>query len=875
VNARTHSPESTRSRSPDRPERFRDFAGLTFDAVAERLHVDPSRGLDDTDARTRFERVRKSIIERSAAANAWALFARQFRSPLVGILIFAVVVSAIAREWTDAGVVLGIVVLSATLSFVQEWRASRAVAELTSRISLRSRVLRSGELRTIPSSELVVGDIIELNAGGLVPADAVLVDAKDFLVDEAVLTGESFPVEKEVGSFARDTPLARCLSVIFAGSTVRSGRARALIVATGSESELGDVAARLRLRAAETDFEHGVRQFGILVSQVMLILVGVVFVLDVVTAKPPIDSLLFAIAIAVGMAPEMLPAVITITLSRGARAMAERGVIVRRLAAIENLGSMDVLCTDKTGTLTEGVVDLEAALGPDGSPSTNALVLAFTNSSLETGFTNPIDAAIITAAERAGVTLPPTTKIDEIPYDFVRKRLGIVFERGGTRTLVVKGAFRNVLDVCSAFRSDGSVLPLDPERRRALLASADTHAAEGLRVLGLATGSIDPGRAYEKEDEHDLVFEGFLNFSDPPKAGIAAALDALRRLGVDVKVVTGDSRAAAVHLAERVGLDATAVLTASEVGDLSDLALLHRAERTTIFAEFDPNQKERLILALRKAGRCVGYMGDGINDALALHAADVGISVESAVDVAKEAADFVLVKRDLDVLRAGIVEGRRTFANTLKYVFTTTSANFGNMLSMAVASAFLPFLPLLATQVLLNNFLSDFPAMTIADDGVDPELVERPRRWNVPEIRRFMLEFGTISSVFDVITFVYLYRLVAMTPAGFQTGWFVESLLTELVIVFVVRTRRRIYASRPAPLLVASSIAVAAVAVGLPYSPLARTFGLVALPASVLASLIGLTLAYAFVSEAAKGHFFRRAEADAARARVTLSRLRV
>lgn len=837
------------SRDPDRG--FRRFAGRNFDGVLAELASPPS-GLAQQEAERRFATDGPNDLAARASSSMLTVLLRQFASPLVGILVFAALVSMAAREWTDAGVVLGIVFISALLSFVQEWRAERAVAELRSRVAPRASVKRDDAWESLPVSTLVVGDRVRLRGGSLVPADALVLTSRDLMVDEASLTGETFAVEKRTETFQRDTPLIGCCGVVFAGTTVRSGEAEVLVVGTGGASQLGLVAARLGSRAPETDFEQGVRRFGIMLSKVMFTLVGAVFVLNVVTDKPPIDSLLFAIAIAVGMAPEMLPAVITITLSNGARAMAAKGVIVRRLSAIENLGSMDVLCTDKTGTLTSGVVELENVLGPDGLDSERALSLAFANSSLESGLANALDDALVAFGKARGLTVSGLSKVDEVPYDFVRKRLGVVFDRDGVRTLIVKGAFKNVLSASAFIQEAGGAVALDDSRRADLTERADRLASEGRRVLGVASRAIGLKPTYSRDDEVEMVFEGFLAFSDPPKPDIDRVLESLRTLGITVKVVTGDSRVAAAHLVSRVGLDGAAILTSTEIGALSDAALPLVAQRTTVFAEVDPNQKERIISALRRAGHCVGYMGDGINDAPALHAADVGISVEGAVDVAKESADFVLMRPDLDVLSAGVEEGRRTFANTLKYVYTTTSANFGNMLSMAAASAFLPFLPLLAKQVLLNNFLSDIPAMTIATDGVDPESVERPRRWNINEIRRFMVAFGVTSSFFDLLTFAYLVWVVRATPEAFRTGWFIESLLTELVIVFVVRTRRSITRSRASSALLWSSVVVAVATMILPFTPIAPAFGLIPMPASVLVPLVGITVLYAVCSELVK-----------------------
>jgi P-type Mg2+ transporter len=560
-----------------------------------------------------------------------------------------------------------------------------------------------------------------------------------------------------------------------------------------------------------------------------------VFAINVFGAKPPIESLLFAIALAVGLAPELLPAILSITLARGAQRMAERGVIVRRLNSIENFGSMNILCTDKTGTLTQGIVKLDGAVDTEGKASPEVLQLAALNAGFQTGMANPLDEAILAAMKPE----EGYTKTDEIPYDFTRKRLSVVVEKDGARRLITKGALENLLAVCVNV----------PQGVGDQFAA---WSAKGIRVLGLATRALGAG---EKAEERDLIFTGFLLFFDPPKPGVDQALRALSKLGVTVKVITGDNHLVAAHLASEVGLDATGILTGTQIRELSDEALWHLAERTSLFVEVDPNQKERIILALQKMGNIVGYMGDGINDAPALHAADVGISVDSAVDVAKESADFVLLEHDLDVLRQGIEEGRRTFANTLKYIFTTTSANFGNMFSMAGASMFLPFLPLLANQILLNNFLSDIPGMAIASDDVDREWIERPHRWDVTYIRNFMVIFGLVSSVFDYLTFGVLLWGVHASEQEFRTGWFIESLLTELAVALVVRTRLPFYRSRPGKWLLISTIAVTALTLTIPYLPGSQYLGFIPLPFSLLGLVVGITILYMMAAEVAKRYF--------------------
>ena len=828
----------------------------SVDALAQSLRTGPS-GLSAAEARRRREAA--GSAPPPSRTKALRLFLQQFKSPLVLILVFAATVSVLTRDWVDAGIVLAIVLASAALSFQQEYRAGRAIEKLLARIAPSARVLRDGQPVTIAADDVVPGDMLVLSAGSLIAADARVIDADDFFVNQAVMTGETFPVEKHAEPVAESATMAERTNVVFKGTNVRSGTARALVYATGAGTEYGAIADRLALRAPETEFERGIRHFGQLLTQLMTLLVLGIFAVNVAYDRPVTDSLMFAVALAVGLAPEMLPAVISLTLARGAQRMAAGGVIVRRLAAIENFGAMDVLCTDKTGTLTAGIVRLDRACGAGGEPSARVQELAALNAALQTGLPNALDEAI-TAASPA-LDLARWDKTEEIPYDFVRKRLSVAVRsrapNGHENLLITKGALEPVLSICN--RVHGEEAALDAIRRAALLDRAARWGDEGYRVLGVATRHVEARPKYTAADEAEMRFEGYLLFFDPPKADAATTIRELAALGVQLKVITGDSRRVALHVANMVGMEVEGVLTGADLSTMRDEALWQNAERTTLFAEVDPNQKERIINALRRTGHVVGYLGDGINDAPALHAADVGISVDSAVDVAKETADFVLLEHSLSVLRDGIGEGRRVFANTMKYVYTTTSANFGNMLSMAALSLVIPFLPLLPKQILLNNFLSDLPAMAIAGDRVDPETIAVPRRWQVKRIRNFMLLFGGISSVFDGLTFVVLLLVLQVAPPEFRTAWFVESLLTELAILLVVRTQRPLFASRPSTALLWISAAVAVVAVALPYVPAAQAlFGFVPLPPTLLAVLVLITLLYTAASEAAKQVFFRR-----------------
>lgn len=816
-------------------------------------------GLSSAEASARLRLDGPNAIGRKGEVSAMSVFARQFRSPLVLILVFAAFVSAFVGEGSEAAIITVIVLASCFLSFTQEYGASKAMQVLTARISRKARVLRDGTEESVLTEAIVTGDVVRLSAGNLVPADGVLLKARDFNVSEAALTGETYPVVKSPGVSPAQAQIGQRNNAVYTGTSVRSGTATFLVVRTGDHTEYAAIAATIARTVPETEFARGIRRFGYLMTEIMLVIVILVFAANVLLHRPLIDSLLFSLALAVGLTPELLPAIISVTLARGARAMAAGGVIVRRLDAIENLGSMDLLCTDKTGTLTEGVIRLDACKDMEGGDSADVRFWAILNATLQSGMANPLDEAIGSAKTETD-PLAEWEKVDEIPYDFVRKRLSVVARRRGAAEdlMICKGAVSNVLEVCSSILDGATARPLDDSCKAQINDRVRDWSGQGYRVLGLAVRRFTDAKSYGRQDEADLGFAGFLLFLDPPKAGMAETLQALRGRGIAVKVITGDNRYVAAHLAEKIGLGHRNILTGEELARMTKEALFGRAQRTDLFVEIDPNQKERIIEALRRRGHVVGYLGDGINDAPALHEADIGISVDGAVDVAREAADMILLKRDLGVLLRGVDDGRRTFANTMKYISITTSANFGNMISMAFASLALPFLPMLAPQILLNNLLASLPSLAIARDRVDPEQIETPRRWDIGSIRRFMIYFGLVSSCFDFLTFGLLLLVMHANVGTFRTGWFVESLLTQLAIVLVIRTRKVFWQSRPGTLLAWLTLAVAALALLIPYLPGADWFGFVPLPAAVLGGLLAITAIYLTASEATKHWFFTR-----------------
>ena len=846
--ANPSDPPSAVPSPTDRPD-----WSLAADELLQR-HASRRSGLASADAQARLQQHGPNAIDERTSIALWRLALRQVSSPLVLILVIGGVISALLTSWADAATILAIVSGSAALGFWQELRASQAVESLRQRLALTARTWRDGAPARLPARELVAGDVVELSAGNLVPADGVVLEARDFLVTEASLTGETFPVEKHAGPITPNAALRERTNSVFLGSSVRSGSATVLITQTGERTVLGELASGLRLREPETRFALGTRRFGEMLLRVMFVVVIAVLAMNQWLGRPLIDSLLFAVALAVGLSPELLPAIVSVMLARGTRKLAAQGVLVRRLEAIEDLGGMNVLCTDKTGTLTQGEMTLDAAVDPQGADSPQVLRWAYLNAAFETGIENPLDAALVRAGEERALGTAGWRKVDEIPYDFVRKRLTIVAcdEHDGARWMVVKGAATQVLDCCREVASPEGPVPLDAAWRTRLDGFVQAQGESGLRVLALATRRVEQDRV-TLADEQGLTLQGFLSFSDPPKPSATLALQQLRRHGVRVKMITGDNRHVAAHVAQQVGLAPKAMLTGEAIAGLRDESLWHLAPRTDLFVEVDPSQKERIVRALQRTRHAVGFLGDGINDAPALHAADVGISVDQAVDVARESADIVLLQPDLGVLCRGVEEGRRTFANTLKYISLTISANFGNMVSMALATPFLPFLPLTATQILLNNFLSDLPAMALSTDRVEASQLRRPRAWKMASLRRFMLVFGLTSSVFDIITFAVLLWVLAADEAVFRTAWFQVSLLTELAVVLVLRSREPAWKSPPAPMLGGALLAVALVALALPYSgPLAAWLGFVPLPLGTSAAVAAIVLAYAASTELVK-----------------------
>jgi Mg2+-importing ATPase len=830
------------------------FWSVPSSELLQQLQTTP-QGLMSDEVQQRLLRYRSNLLKPKKKSDALTLLLAQFKSPIILILIFAAGLSLFLRNPMDATIILVIVLVSGFLGFWQERGAVNAVEKLYAIVQIKATLVRNGDSKEVPIEEVVPGDIVLIKASNIIPGDCLLLESKDLFVDEAALTGETYPVEKSIGILPPETPLSQRTNSLFMGTHVVSGSARAVVIRTGKETEFGKVSERLKLRPPETEFEHGVRRFGYFLMEITLVLVIAVFAINVYFARPVLESFLFAMALAVGLTPTLLPAIISINLAHGARRMALDKVIVKRLASIENFGSMNVLCSDKTGTLTEGVVRLHSALNVDGHESEKVLLCAFLNASYETGFMNPIDEAI---RKYRPFDLSGFKKLDEVPYDFIRKRLSILISKDDKHFLITKGALSNVLAVCSSTEmSEGKIVDIVTVKEQ-VQQRFEEFSRKGFRTLGVAYKDVGFDTVITREQEAGMTFLGFLILFDPPKPGIIETIRQLKHLGVSLKIITGDNRLLAASVSQQVELSNPRILTGGDLHRMSDEALLKRVNEVDVFAEVEPNHKERIILALKKAGHVVGYMGDGINDASALHTADVGISVDSGVDVAKEAADIVLLEKDLGVLVDGVREGRRTFANTLKYVFMATSANFGNMFSMAGASLFLPFLPLLPKQILLTNFLTDFPEMTIATDSVDRELVERPRRWNIQFIRNFMMTFGILSSVFDYLTFGVLLLILHANRDQFRTGWFLESVISASVIVLVIRTRRSFFKSKPGKYLLMATLLIVVVTILFPITPLGGLLGFQPLPITILLVIGMIVVLYIIAAEMTKKYFYRR-----------------
>ena len=826
----------------------------TTTALLDRLGTS-AQGVSTAEARKRLERCGPNELSTTGRYSTAAEIGRTLANPLLIILLVAGAASAFLGDAPSAVIIAGIVFLSSVLNVWQTARSEKAVKHLQQRVAPTATVRRDGAWLELPRHDIVVGDVVRVAAGDLVPADVRLLQALDLHVQQGALTGESLPAEKGVtdgplSAVGPDSP-----DLLYLGTSVVSGTGEAVVFATGASTAFGDIVERLAARPPETEFERGTRQYGMLIVRTVIALVLFILIVNVALGRGILPSLLFSVALAVGLTPEFLPMIMTVTLARGAQEMAKENVIVKHLSSIQNLGSIDVLCSDKTGTLTAGTMSLDASLDPFGSPSPRALLLAQLNSKFETGIKSPLDAAIL---ERPVPELAAFTKTDEVPFDFERRRLSVVVEKGNAFLLVTKGAPESVIAACTAYEVDGVVRDFDESSIEKCLNNFRVWSEKGFRVLAVAYRNVAGAAGFTAADERELTLVGFLTFADHLLEGIGKSISRLRSDGIAVKILTGDNEMVTRHICGQAGVCAGRIVLGSEVEGSNDAALAQLAESTHVFARVSPAQKHRILCALKAAGHVVGFIGDGINDAPSLHAADVGISVAGAVDIAREASDIVLLERRLDVLHAGIIAGRRSFANVLKYVFMGTSSNFGNMLSMAGAAVLLPFLPLLPTQILLNNFLYDFAQITIPTDNIDPVQVRGPQRWNIGTIKKFMLLTGPVSSAYDFLTFYALLKVFHFGETLFHTGWFVESLATQTLVLFVIRTAGRPWRNRPSAPLIVTTLLVVLIGVLLPYSPAARPLGLAALPASYFLFLVPIIVTYLVVIEIVKAKVMQR-----------------
>jgi Mg2+-importing ATPase len=827
------------------------------------LKTDPN-GLSSIESSFRLSKLGNNRLDTKKKKNFLSLFLSQFKSPIIIIFVFTALLSFFLGEREDALIIFAIILISSSLGFWQEKTASDVIHKLISTVKTKSKVLRDGKIKDIVSENIVSGDIIILESGDKIPADCKILESKDIFVNEATLTGETYPIEKsDVAILNKDVPLRKRLNSLFMGTFVISGTAKALVIHTGANTEIGKISSRLNYKQ-DTEFQKGIKQLGYFLVEITLLLVISIFLINVYLGRPVLESFLFPLALAIGLTPQLLPTIISINLSHGARRMANEKVIVKRPESIENLGSMDILCTDKTGTITTGELKLYSYSDINGHNNEKILLYAYLNAMYETGYANPIDKAI---KEYKNLDISNYSKLDEIPYDCIRKRLSIAVSitentsqnKRNQSMIITKGALQNILDICSFVEIDNEKVEHISTYYQKIIDTFKDLGNQGFRVLGIAHKIINENSysvVIDKDDETDMIFLGFLIFFDPIKSEVPDSLNKLHKLGVSVKIITGDNRHVAKHVAQKIGLTNTEIVIGEEVHHMSSTVLAHKVTFVDIFAEIEPNQKEQIILALRKAGYGVGYIGDGINDAPALHAADASISVDTAADVVKEAADIVLLEKDLKVIVKGIEEGRKTFSNTLKYIFMATSANFGNMFSMAGASSFLSFLPLLPKQVLLLNLITDIPEMAIATDNVDKEMIQKPRKMNIKFIRKFMLYFGLLSTLFDFITFGILIVLNA-SIAEFRTIWFMESLISASLIILIIRTKSVFYKSRPSKYLIISIFSIIGIIIVIPYTVIGKLFGFVSPPLIYLPIIGIIVFTYICMTEVVKKIFYK------------------
>ena len=833
------------------------FWSYDVDEVLKTIETSKN-GLSTEQANERIEKLGQNLFEEKKSASKLMVFINQFKNPITMILIFAAILSIFLKDYSDGIIILIIIMISALLSYNHESKANDAVKKLLSTVSVTSAVLRDGKFQELDNSKLTIGDIISVKTGDMIPADCLLIEENSLSMDESSLTGETFPVEKNVEKLEEKTALSQRKNSLWMGTHVISGSGKAVIVNLAKDSEFGKITESLDETETDTDFERGIKDFGNLILQVTTILIGLIFLFNIILNKPFLESFMFALALSVGLTPQMLPAIISVNLSQGAKRMSAQGVIVKKLNSIENFGSMTVMCSDKTGTITKGQVKLESAMDNTGKKSETLVKLAAINSYFQEGYTNPIDQAILDENKN---DFTKYEKLFEIPYSFENKLLSVIVNTNNDLSdeniMITKGALTSVINVCSTYQDDSGNSGNIEEIKSEIMDLFEKYSSQGYRILGLAYKNIDQENDVSKQKAENMIFRGLLLFIDPLKDDIKDVIEKMNSLGVSLKMITGDNHLIAKNIGSKVGLNPDKILLGEDLNSYSLSQLNKKIMDIDIFAEISPNQKEKIILAFKQAGEIVGYMGDGINDAPAIKQADVGISVDTAADTAKDAASIVLLENSLKVLVSGIKEGRRTFINTLKYIFVATSANFGNMFSMAGASLFLKFLPLLPKQILLTNLFTDFPSLQIASDSVDEDWLQSPVTWDMKFIKRFMIIFGITSSVFDYITFVVLLLLFKANEQFFQTGWMLESVISAMVVMLIVRTKRPVIKSKPSNKLLLVIVLVAVALIAIIYSPINTYLGLIALPVHALLSMLAISLIYALTAEILKKQFYK------------------
>lgn len=836
---------------------MKDFWSYDKDDILKQLNSSEN-GLSTKEAEDRIEKYGKNVFEEKKSTSKFMIFLSQFKSPITMILIFAAILSIFLKDYSDGVIILIIILISSFLSYLHESKAKDAVKKLLSSVSVTSSVLRDGKFQELDNGNLTVGDIIKVKTGDMIPADCLLIEDNSLSTDESSLTGETFPVEKLTTKIPANTSLSERKNSLWMGTHVISGSGKAIIVNLAKDTEFGKITSSLSQKDSDTDFEKGIKDFGNLILHVTTLLIGLIFIFNIVLNKSFLESFMFALALSVGLTPQMLPAIISVNLSQGAKRMSEEGVIVKKLNSIENFGSMTIMCSDKTGTITKGKVKLDRALNFKGEKSEDLNKFASINSYFQEGYSNPIDEAILSSNKD---DFSSYKKLFEIPYSFENKILSVIVKTGSDFSnknfMITKGAFESIVNICDSYeKSDNSIGNIS-EIKSQIFDLFDEFSSKGYRVLGLSYKILSDDSDFQKEKAIGMIFKGFLLFIDPLKEDIKDVISQMNNLGVSLKMITGDNEEIAKNIGSQIGLNPEKILVGQDLSSYSISQLNKKVLDIDIFAEISPNQKEKIIRAYKEAGEVVGYMGDGINDAPAIKEADVGISVDTAADTAKDAASIVLLQNSLKVLLSGIKEGRRTFINTLKYIFVATSANFGNMFSMAGASIFLKFLPLLPKQILLTNLFTDFPSLQIASDSVDEDWLKNPVKWDMKFIKRFMVVFGIISSLFDYLTFFVLISIFKSDERLFQTGWMLESVISAMVVMLIVRTARPVTKSKPSKKLIFAIICVSLCLISIIYSPINSYLGLIALPIKVILSMFGISFIYALVAEILKKKFYK------------------